>query len=209
MIYLLAFLGGLILNLMPCCWPVVFMKIASAQHRSWQFAAGSISVFVLLGCLCASLGLMWGEWFERNWFTWTLAALVFALGLSYLDIWQFPSFGCRDATTDFGRGILSTLISTACSGPLLSAVFAASLTEPPWKTVALFFAIGVGFMTPYLAVPRGCMPRPGDWLNVVKKLAGVSMIATALWLVDVKLIPLAGVALSIWLWVSVPKESQN
>lgn len=182
MIYLLAFLGGMILNLMPCVLPVLFLKAMSLQKRSWQYVAGIMSVFFVLGVLATFPGFIWGGQFDHAWFTWAVAAVCFALGLTYLDVWSLPNFGCREAESDFGKGVLTTVLSSACSGPLLGAVFAASLTQPAWKVVTLFLTIGAGLVTPYLLFPRSWIPKPGAWMDSLKKLAGVSMIATSAWL---------------------------
>jgi hypothetical protein len=104
------------------------------------------------------------------------AAVCFALGLAYLDLWHLPAFGFREAESDFGKGVLTTILSSACSGPFLGAVFAAALTEPPLKIVTLFMLIGAGLVTPYLLFPRSWIPRPGAWMVWVKRLAGSSMV---------------------------------
>lgn len=182
MIYLLAFIGGMILNLMPCVLPVLFLKAMAMQRRSWQYVAGIMSVFLVLGLAATAPGFIWGGQFDHAWFTWTVAAITFALGLTYLDVWQLPNFGCREAESDFGKGVLTTVLSSACSGPFLGAVFAASLTQPAWKVVTLFLTIGAGLVTPYLLFPRSWIPKPGAWMDKLKKLAGVSMIATSAWL---------------------------
>ena len=106
------------------------------------------------------------------------------MGLAYLDLWHLPNFGFREGQSDFGKGVLTTILSSACSGPFLGAVFAASITEPWWKIITLFLLIGLGLVTPYLFFPRKWIPKPGDWMVWVKKLAGVSLILTGCGLVD-------------------------
>ncbi len=198
MVYLLAFLGGLILNLMPCVLPVLFLKAMSMQRRSWQYVAGVLSVFLAFGIMATTPGFVWGGQFNHAWFTWGTALVCFALGLTYLDVWTLPSFGCREAESDFGKGVLTTLLSSACSGPFLGAVFAASLTEPSWKIVTLFITIGAGFITPYLAFPRKWIPKPGAWMDTFKKLAGISMVATSIWLMAGSTWALVTIILLFW-----------
>ncbi len=198
MIYLLAFVGGLILNLMPCVLPVLFLKAMSMQRRSWQYVAGVLSVFLAFGVAACSPGFIWGGQFNHVWFTWGTALVCFALGLTYLDIWHLPNFGCREAESDFGKGVLTTLLSSACSGPFLGAVFAASLTEPSWKIITLFLLIGAGLVTPYLFFPRKWIPRPGAWMDTFKKVAGIAMIATSVWLLAGSSWALAGLIVLFW-----------
>lgn len=199
MIYLLAYIGGIILNLMPCVLPVLMLKVMSLhRRRSWQYVAGVMSVFFCLGVGACGPGFIWGGQFDHLWFTWGLAAIVFALGLSYLDVWTWPNFGFREAESDFGKGVLTTILSSACSGPFLGAVFAASLAEPWWKVITLFLTIGVGLCTPYLFFPRSWVPNPGAWMETFKKLAGVSLILTAAWLIDARLVALSVVVLAGW-----------
>jgi thiol:disulfide interchange protein len=198
MIYLLAFLGGMILNLMPCVLPVLALKAMSMQRRSWQYVAGIMTVFLVLGVLATFPGFMWGSHFDNLWFTYTLAAIVFVMGLSYLDAWHLPYFGLREAQSDFGKGVLTTVLSSACSGPFLGAVFAATLTEPAWKIVTLFLVIGAGLSTPYLLFPRSWIPKPGAWMVTLKKIAGMTMIVTSFWLFDTRLLALGLVLLVAW-----------
>jgi hypothetical protein len=142
---------------------------------------GSLSLlFFTLGVAAAGPGFIWSGQFEHWWFTWAIAAGCIALGLTYVDVWRLPNFGFREAESDF-EGLLTTILSSACSGPFLGAVFAASLTEPWYQTITLFLLIGAGLVTPYLFFPRKWIPRPGAWMVWVKKLAGLSMIATANW----------------------------
>ena len=200
MIYLLAYIGGIILNLMPCVLPVLMLKVMSLhRRRSWQYVAGVMSVFLTLGVAATGPGFIWGGQFDHAWFTWLIAGIVLSLGLFYLDVFQWPNIGCREAESDFGKGVLTTVLSSACSGPFLGAVFAASLTQPPWKIVTLFLTIGAGLVTPYLFFPRSWVPKPGDWMDTFRKLAGVSMIATAGWLLAGSTAALVVLIVLFWL----------
>jgi thiol:disulfide interchange protein len=171
-IYVLAYIGGILLNLMPCVLHVLFFKAMSMQRRSWQYVAGVLSMFFTFGIAATAPGFIWGGQSNHSWFTWGTAAVCFALGLTYLDVWALPNFGFREAQSDLGKGVLTTMLSSACSEPFLGAVFAASLTEPRWKVITLFMLIGLGLVTPYLFFPRSWIPRPGAWMVWVKKLAG-------------------------------------
>lgn len=138
-------------------------------------------LFFTLGVAACGPGFIWGGQFDHWCFTWAIAAVCIAPGLTYLDVWHWPNFGFREAESDF-ECVLTTLLSSACSGPFLGAVFAASLTEPWWKIITLFMLIGAGLVTPYLVFPRNWIPRPGAWMEWVKRPAGISMVVTAVWL---------------------------
>ena len=103
MIYFLAYIGGILLNLMPCVLPVLFLKAMSMQRRSWLYVAGVMSVFFTLGIAACGPGFIWGGQFDHWWFTWATAAVCFALGLTYLDVWPWPNACCHGAEGIFGK----------------------------------------------------------------------------------------------------------
>jgi hypothetical protein len=153
-------------------------------HTLDQFVWAATNVdratsLILSGCGGMRAWFHSGGQFDHPWFTWAVAAICFALGLTYLDVWHMPDFGFREAESDF-EGLLTTLLSSACSGPFLGAVFAASLTEPWYQTITLFMLIGAGLVTPYLFFPRQWIPKPGAWMVWVKKLAGLTMVVSRL-----------------------------
>jgi hypothetical protein len=118
---LLAYIGGRILSLMPCVLPVLFLKAMSMQRRSSQYVAGVMSVFFAFGVAATAPGFIWGGQFSHAWFTWGTAAVCFALGLTYFDVWHLPNVGFREAEGDFVR-ILTTILSSACSDHSWSSV---------------------------------------------------------------------------------------
>lgn len=179
-LFLAAFAGGLILNALPCCLPVLSLKLMSLQKRSWSYAAGLVGTFAGLGLLASLASLTWGAHLQFT--AWPLAVVCLVAGLCYLDILSMPSFGMREYESDFAKGIFVTLLASSCSGPLLGVVFAATLSEPPLVVVGLFTVMGFGFALPYLAFPRSWVPRPGAWMESFKHFAGWTLIATAGWL---------------------------
>ena len=147
-------LGGLILNLMPCVLPVIGLKILSFVEQSGQsrwnafllnvwFSLGLMSVFVLLASLAAFLNLGWGEQFTFTWFKVLMTAVVFAMALSFLGVWELPIPGFAGSHTSqnlqekegvsgaFFKGVFTTILATPCSGPFLGALFAYTLSQPP------------------------------------------------------------------------------
>lgn len=177
---LLAYVGGLLLNLMPCVLPTLALKAVSNDRDA--FAAGMLSVFAVLGALAALAGVGWGHHMQTQWFIVVMTVVTFICGLTYIGAWEFPAIGLRDRSSAYGRGVVATLVGTGCSGPFLAPVFASTLTQPPLLTFLIFMTVGLGMVTPYLLpIP---LPKPGAWMDTVKKLAGFAMVATSLWLLS-------------------------
>ncbi len=205
--------GGFLLNFMPCVLPVIGLKILSfaeqaGRHRSqvlalniW-YSLGLLSVFMVLATLAsaASLGLRdtnlgWGEQYGSTSFNIVMVAVVFVMALSFLGVWEIPIPGLvgsgaatevaarEGAVGAFTKGVLTTLLATPCSGPLLGAVFGYTLGEPPAITYLIFACIGLGMSSPYLiigAYPRliRFLPKPGAWMDTFKQMMGFVMLGT-------------------------------
>jgi thiol:disulfide interchange protein len=187
-----AFLGGLILNLMPCVLPVVGLKVLAFAEQAGNsrakifklnlwYTAGIVAVFLVLATLAsgAKLGfaekdLGWGQQFSNTAFNVTMAAVVFVMALSFLGVWEIPIPGFigsgkaqkiaskEGAGGAFAKGIVTTLLATPCSGPFLGPVFGFTLTQSPAVIYALFAAIGLGMSFPYLVI--GAFPTAIRWL---------------------------------------------
>jgi len=176
MIFLFAFIGGLLLNFLPCVLPVLALKAA----RGPWYVAGMMSIFMLLATLNVVLGLAWGEQFNSQPFAIAMTGLVFVMGLSFLGVWELPSFGFRGDVGSFGKGALATLLATPCSGPLLGPVFGATLGQHPITVYAIFACVGAGMALPYvLPIP---LPKPGAWMVEFKQLGGWLLMGTTIWL---------------------------
>jgi suppressor for copper-sensitivity B len=209
MIFLLAFIGGLLLNLMPCVLPVLALKATSLHDDYRWYVAGMMSVFGVLATLSVALGLAWGEQFNYQWFSIALTGLVFAMGLSFLGVWELPQPGIRQGEVgSFGRGVLTTLLATPCSGPFLGPVFGATLGQHPATVYTIFACVGAGMSAPYLAMPltRRLLPKPGAWMVTLRQVAGFALIGTSIWLLRSvsdrwlfpTLIALLGVGVGCW-----------
>lgn len=183
-----AFVGGLLLNLMPCCLPVLALKAVSIDEDQHWFVIGMLSVFAVLGALAGLAGYGWGDQFNSNVFRYMMAVVVGVSGLAYIDRFEFPSFGFRTKNPGtFAKGVLAVLLGTACSGPLLGPVFAATLVQPPLVTFSIFLMIGLGMAFPFLllaAIPHAktLIPKPGAWMVRFKQAMGWCMICVATWL---------------------------
>jgi thiol:disulfide interchange protein len=182
----IAFLGGLILNLMPCVLPVIGLKILSFVEQSGRnrghvfwlnvwYSLGLLSVFMILATLPVISRLWlgrqfgWGEQFSFYQFNIALAAIVFVMALSFLGIWEIPIPGfvgsgkAGDLASQEGfsgafcKGAVTTVLATPCSGPFLGTALAFAFSQPAQVTYAMFACIGLGMASPYLLI--GAFPQ--------------------------------------------------
>ncbi|MEN6451200.1 MAG: thioredoxin family protein [Thermoguttaceae bacterium] len=207
---LAAFVGGLILNVMPCVLPVVSLKILAFVQQAGEsrgrifalnvwYSAGLLAVFMILATLAVSVGLAWGEQFTLPWFKVTMTAFVFAMALAFLGVWQLPipGFVGTGRTNElqqkegpsgaFFKGVFTTILATPCSGPFLGPVFGYLLNQPPQVVYYVFAAVGLGMASPYLligAFPKliGFLPKPGAWMGAFEQLMGFLLLATVVYL---------------------------
>ena len=204
------FLGGLILNIMPCVLPVIGLKILSFIEQAGHdrrhafmlnlwYSFGLISVFVLLAILTVTLGLGWGGLFRYAGMNIAMAAVVFVMALSFLGLWEIPipgfvGSGKAEAVSQkegaigaFSKGVLTTILATPCSGPFLASAIAWAVTRPPIDVFAIFISIGLGMASPYLligAFPKliRFLPKPGAWMETFKQVMGFVLLATVIFL---------------------------
>ena len=206
----LGFLGGLILNLMPCVLPVISLKLLSFLEQAGEsrarvfelnvwYALGLMSVFMVLAAFAASAGHAWGEQFTLPWFKIALTALVFVMALSFLGVWEIPIPGFvgsgqlsqlqtkEGAGGAFSKGVFATVLATPCSGPFLGPLFGFLLYQPPYVAYLIFGAVGLGMAFPYLVIGAfpeliRFMPKPGAWMDTFKQLMGFLLLGTVIFL---------------------------
>ncbi|HVX10563.1 MAG TPA: thioredoxin family protein [Pirellulales bacterium] len=210
------FLGGFILNLMPCVLPVIGLKILSFLEQSGHsrrqafllnlwYSLGMLAVFMALATLPVVSRLWfnqdfgWGQQFSYVGFNITLAALVFAMALSFLGVWEIPipgfvggSAASQLASKEgfsgaFAKGAITTVLATPCSGPFLGTALGFALAQPPLVIYLMFFSIGLGMASPYLligAYPQllRFLPKPGAWMDTVKQVMGFVLLGTVVYL---------------------------
>ncbi len=209
----LAWVGGLILNLMPCVFPVLGIKImgfvqqAGEDRRKvalhgWVFSLGVLASFWVLAGLLAVLRaggdqLGWGFQLQSPGFVFVLAAvmLVFAMAMSGVFEFGLSATGVganlqakEGLSGSFFTGVLATVVATPCSAPFLAPALGAALALPMVESFAVFTAIAVGLSTPYLLLslfPAAVkiLPRPGAWMETFKQAMAFPLYATVAYLV--------------------------
>lgn len=208
---LLAFVGGVVLNLMPCVFPVLAIKVLSFAHHSdspralrltaYAYTAGVVTNLLLLaGTLLAlragGAALGWGFQLQSPYIVSALALLFAVLGFNFLGWFTIPSIplpaGFRSehspAVEAFLSGILTVLVATPCSAPFVGTVLAAALVLPTAHAVLLFVCMGLGLSLPVLLAsvyPKllAFLPKPGAWMELLRQTMAFFMFTTAIWLV--------------------------
>ena len=213
---LVALLGGLILNVMPCVLPVLSLKLLglighegeSPGHLRLSFFASAAGILAAFAGLAAVLAILkaaggtvgWGIQFQQPWF---LIAMILVLTLFAGNLWGWfeiplPGFVGRAAgigrsgslAGQFATGIFATLLATPCSAPFVGTAIGFALARGSGEIFAVFLALGLGFAAPYLlvgalpAIAR-LLPRPGRWMIAVRRILGLLLAVTAVWLLSV------------------------
>ncbi len=239
---LLAFLGGIVLNLMPCVLPVISLKALSfvnsvnGQSKSIRrngifYALGIHASFtVLVGMLLilqyVGYAVGWGFQMQSPIFVTILAYIMFAVALNLSGFFEFPalSFSGVSATEDgikasFFTGVLVTLVSTPCSAPFMATAVGFALAQPPVMSLLVLEFLAFGLAFPYLlmsyfpAVFSKFIPKPGNWMIVMKEALAFPLYLTVIWLLwllsqqtgsnNYSMLVLCGlvfIVFSVWLW---------
>lgn len=200
----LAFAGGLILNLMPCVFPVLFIKIVgvikeSDRRRSiidaWAYLTGVLVCFTAMGAVLMLLktqgmALGWGFQLQSPYFVGIMAAVFFVLALMFLDVVRLNvSFGNLPAGS-FLTGLLAVLIASPCTAPFMGAAIGWILTSAvsPYAFFGVFAALGLGYALPFFCAGffpqtmQKLLPRPGKWMLWLKRFFALPMLMTCGWL---------------------------
>ena len=209
---LLAVLGGMILNLMPCVFPVLSIKAiglveqakshpAAVRTKGLVFAAGVITSML---CLAAVLLVLraggeqigWGFQLQSPLFVTLMVYLLFAVGLNLSGVFEIGGglAGVGDGLTQgdgyraaFFTGVLTTLVATPCTAPFMAAAVGAALTQSALVALCIFAALGFGLALPYLSLCfapwlRRALPKPGAWMDTLKQIFAFPIYASAAWL---------------------------
>jgi len=209
----LALAGGLVLNLMPCVFPVLSIKALSllgaasdsaavTRRHGLAYTAGVLASFAALAGLLVVLRAAggevgWGFQFQSPLFVLAVAYLLFAVGLSLsglLDVGaSVAGLGSGLAEKpgyagSFFTGVLASVVATPCTAPFMGAALAFALSQPAPALMAVFLSLGMGLALPYLLLSwwpalQRWLPRPGAWMDTLKQALAFPMYAAAVWLV--------------------------
>ncbi len=204
---LFALLGGVVLNLMPCVFPVLALKALSLQGGAHPrhgvfYTLGVVLSFLLLAGVLLALrasgeALGWGFQLQEPWLVALLAYLFFAMGLSLSGVFTVGErwMGIGQALTDgesdraaFFTGVLAAVVASPCTAPLMAAALGYALTQSAPISLAIFAALGFGLALPYLALTMSPalaarLPRPGPWMDRFKHFLAFPLYLSAVWLV--------------------------
>ena len=206
-----AFIGGMILNLMPCVFPILSLKLlsfaavpetAKRHHHGCAYAAGVIVSFAALGGGLIALraggaAVGWGFQLQSPWVVALLAYLLLAMGLSLSGVAEFGAgfagaggrlAGRGGLAGAFFTGVLATVVATPCTAPFMATALGAALVAPAPLALSIFVALGAGLAAPLLVasfIPGvgRLLPRPGAWMEVLKQALAFPLYATVAWLV--------------------------
>jgi suppressor for copper-sensitivity B len=202
----IAMLAGFILNFMPCVLPVIGLKIMSFVSQAGEnrrrafllnlaFSAGLMSVFAVLATLVGVVGAGWGSQFTSAPFNIIMAVVVFVFALSFLGVWEIPvpGFGSthdssqqEGLTAAFAKGVLTTILATPCTGPLLVPAMSWAVSQSIPVTYLVLLSVGLGMALPYLligAFPKliAFLPKPGMWMETFKQVMGFVLLGTVIY----------------------------
>lgn len=209
---LLALLGGLILNVMPCVLPVLSLKLLSLAKKAHvkrsesfkhgiAYTLGVLSCFTVLGLAMISIqqaGTLvgWGFQLQSPLILSLLTLLMFLVGLNLLGVYQLPDLlGNRgssltnqnNAYGSFFTGALAAIAATPCTAPFMAPAVGFALTQPPLGALLIFEMIGVGMALPYILISLfpSCLrilPKSGAWMETLRQFFAFPMFATSAWL---------------------------
>jgi len=207
-----AFLGGIILNAMPCVFPILSIKILSfieqsqgskekLFHHGLVFSAGVLTTFLAVSALLIFLrasgeAIGWGYQLQSPWVVSLLIYLFVVIGIVFMgNIVLGSSFGNlgtlvqnqKDLTSSFFTGVLAVVVASPCTAPFMGPALGLALLQPGLKSIVIFLALGIGFSLPYLILsiyPQllSKLPKPGEWMQTLKQIMAFPMWASALWL---------------------------
>ncbi|WP_095012742.1 protein-disulfide reductase DsbD family protein [Tsuneonella mangrovi] len=203
---LAALAGGLILNVMPCVFPILSLKALSlaragesdAQARAdgIAYTAGVLLATLALGALMLGLraageSVGWAFQLQEPGVVVALLVLAVAITANFAGLYELPSLSISrggEQAGAFATGLLAAFVATPCTGPFMAAAMGAALLLPTAEAMLLFAALGLGLALPFLLlgfVPplRRMLPKPGKWMETFRKAMAVPMGLTALALV--------------------------
>ncbi|MGB5518159.1 MAG: protein-disulfide reductase DsbD domain-containing protein [Gammaproteobacteria bacterium] len=207
-----AILGGLLLNVMPCVFPILSLKAVSivqtaarspvmARRNAYVFTLGVLISFAVIATVLLVLraggeAIGWGFQLQSPVFVLTLTWLIFAMGLQFSGVWSFgESWGglgqnlasYRTYLGTFFTGVLAVIVATPCTAPFMGTALGYALNQPAWISLMVFICLGFGMALPWLLISlwpgmARYLPKPGVWMERVKQVLAFPLYATVAWL---------------------------
>ncbi len=211
---LFAFIGGVILNIMPCVLPLLSVRALSLVRESHNekrriffssmfYTGGIITAFLTLAALVVALKASgelvgWGFQFQNPGFVIALTAVIYVFALAMFDVYIITAPGMTGAAKASGRGgylgsfltgVFAVIVATPCTAPFLGTALGFAFSQPPFIIFLIFFFIGLGLALPFILLGiwpslMKHIPKPGNWMNIFKEVMGFLLIATAIYLVN-------------------------
>lgn len=202
-----AIIGGLLLNIMPCVFPILSLKAlslaragesdAAARKDALAYTAGVVLVCIALGVVLLLLraggaAAGWAFQLQDPRMILLLLLLISAITLNLAGMFEVPALsgggrlaGRNDAVGSFFTGALAAFVATPCTGPFMAAALGTALFVPPVAAIAIFAGLGIGLALPFLLIAyvpalRSRLPKPGPWLGTFRKIMAIPMALTAL-----------------------------
>jgi len=210
----LAFIGGIILNVMPCVLPVVSIKIFSLVNQSQldrhalrrhglAYTAGILASFLILATIVAIVksggsAFLWGDQYTSPLFIAILTSVVFVFSLSLFDLFIITlptASGLQDAggkeglSSSFFYGVFAMVFATPCTAPLLGTAVGFALSQPIGVIFLIFTTVALGLAFPFILIAffpawKRFMPKPGAWMETFKIVMGFLLLGTVIWLLN-------------------------
>lgn len=200
-----AFLGGIILNLMPCVLPVLSIKFLSVLRTSEQdrhrdallYMAGVLVTFFVLGAVflvlrSAGAAIGWGFQLQSPYIILFLILLFWLMSFNFLGVFEFGESimnvaGNTKSTSSFTTGVLAVFVAAPCTGPFMGTALGAAATLPAVSALGIFLSLGFGLAFPFVLVSfvpslYKLMPKPGAWMDRLKQFLAFPLLGTVIWL---------------------------
>jgi DsbC/DsbD-like thiol-disulfide interchange protein/cytochrome c biogenesis protein CcdA len=211
LLLLSAFVGGVILNLMPCVFPVLSIKLFSLINTPGEgkallarrlregllYTAGVLATFGVLGLIFLSLraggaAIGWGFQLQSPVVVLGLVMLFWLMALSFLGSFEFGSrlmqvAGGSKSNSSFMTGVLAVFVAAPCTGPFMGAALGAAAVLPAFSAMAIFLGLGLGLAAPFLILAvsptlSSRLPKPGQWMETLRQFLAFPLFATVIWL---------------------------
>lgn len=224
LVMLMAFVGGLILNLMPCVFPILSLKalalikqvqdVKLARREAWLFFGGVMVSFMVMVSFLAWFRLSgesvgWGFQLQSPWFIFVLLVIFVIIALMFLDIINInvplinrlaKVSANSQKLSSFFTGVFSVVIASPCTAPFMGVAIGYTLTQPVYMYYPVFMSLAVGYALPftliglYPQVIGRIMPKPGKWMATLKHLFAIPVILTCFWLAWIWCVQVFGVS---------------